>query len=307
MKIKKITGYRRLFLEEVWGISFQLKEYSLENKFKSLKAEDIISIKSPLNSFYADPFCFNFQGQNYIFFESFDFLRERGKIQYIKLHEDGRYTNPKTILSKGYHLSYPYIFKYRNDIYMVPESGENNSIDLYRAKNFPGQWEYVKTLIKGIKAYDTTIFEHNKVVYLFTYIPSQDNALVIYYSDHLMNEWTLHTRSPIIKGDFNSRPAGSIISFKGNLYRPAQDCRLSYGHSLVLNKINKLSTIEYEEEVYDVLTPDKLSEEYSGTHTININHITVFDYRKIRINLMKPATRLCSKLFKLYNKIYEGK
>ena len=51
--------------------------------------------------------------------------------------------------SRGTTSARPQIIAWHQDFYMIPESSEANSIRLYRAEEFPGQWRFVKTLLPG--------------------------------------------------------------------------------------------------------------------------------------------------------------
>ena len=73
---------------------------------------------------------------------------------------------PVKILEKDYHLSYPFVFEDNNEIFMIPESKENKTIDLYKCIDFPYKWKHEKTLINNIMAVDATVlFKDNKYFY----------------------------------------------------------------------------------------------------------------------------------------------
>ena len=47
----------------------------------------------------------------------------------------------KKIIEEEYHLSYPYIFETKEGIFIMPESGANSDLTVYRAVSFPDKWE----------------------------------------------------------------------------------------------------------------------------------------------------------------------
>ena len=49
----------------------------------------------------------------------------------------GNWTNPKVVISNKYHMSYPFVFNYEGVCYMIPESAENGSLELYICHKFP--------------------------------------------------------------------------------------------------------------------------------------------------------------------------
>jgi hypothetical protein len=93
-------------------------------------------IKSPKNEFWADPFIINYKEENYVFFENYNYKTKKGKIScgIIKKQE---LVNITDVLDLDYHLSYPYIFKENRDIFLMPETNENNRLELYKCINFP--------------------------------------------------------------------------------------------------------------------------------------------------------------------------
>ena len=73
-------------------------------------------------------------------------------------------------LEENFHLSYPYIFKFENNIYMLPETAQVNEIRLYKCIDFPMKWKFFKTIKKDIFAVDNMIFFKNNYWWLFTNI-----------------------------------------------------------------------------------------------------------------------------------------
>ena len=59
-------------------------------------------------------------------------LTNIGRIICLNLDENFNISSSQIILEKPYHLSYPYLFEYQGQLYMMPESNENNTIDLYK-------------------------------------------------------------------------------------------------------------------------------------------------------------------------------
>jgi hypothetical protein len=56
----------------------------------------------------------------------------------------------------------------------------------------------------------------------------------------------------------------------GNLYRPTQDSRVTYGHRILIQKITSLSETSFEEEMVHVLNPVDGSRYAKGIHTLNL-------------------------------------
>ncbi len=89
---------------------------------------------------------------------------------------DGRFTEPKAVIRRPYHLSYPFIFEWHGDDYLIPESASNRTIELYRCVRFPDEWEFQHCLMEGISAYDATLVEHQGRWWMFAAVKAREGA-----------------------------------------------------------------------------------------------------------------------------------
>ena len=117
------------FFNKVWHVGFQQEKF---NKFSFYKSK---ILNNPKNTFLADPFVIEYQNENYIFVEEFNFKNKKGIISVYKiLKNDSQRVG--VALEENFHLSFPYIFKFENDYYMLPETSDANEIRLYSVNNF---------------------------------------------------------------------------------------------------------------------------------------------------------------------------
>jgi len=232
---------------------------------------------------WADPFIIDEGDKSYIFFEAFS-LNQKGTLHVITYDtKTESFSEPKSILTKEYHLSYPYIFKYKNVYYMIPETSANQMIDLYRAIEFPLKWEKVKTLIDNVTAVDTTIHYYNNYWWMFTNIApkkgfsTSDELYIFYCKDFLEDKWIPHILNPIISDSSVARNAGKIIEENNELYRPSQNCSGYYGRSLNLNKIEILNEKEYKENRVCIMDMSNFHN-IQAIHTLNSSkRFTIID------------------------------
>ena len=63
----------------------------------------------------------------------------------------------KDILVKNYHLSYPFIYKFKKNYYLIPETHENKRLEIYIAVNFPFKWKLFRTALEGKTLVDPTL------------------------------------------------------------------------------------------------------------------------------------------------------
>ena len=218
---------------------------SIENPV--LTAKDVTDISA---EFVADPFMVK-ENSWYMFFEVLNARTGQGDIG-LAISNDGlNWVYDQIVLDEPFHLSYPYIFKWKNEYYMIPESYHAKSIRLYKAFDFPTQWLFVSTLVAGSDYVDSSIVHFNDKWWLFAALKTND-ILYLYYANELMGPWTEHPMSPVVKGDANiARPGGRIIVLDGRIVRYAQDDDPNYGNQLRAFEITELTTKSYEEkEVY---------------------------------------------------------
>ncbi len=273
--VKNVVFSRRF--EEKWVLYFKLGEQMSTSLWQFTK------IESPNDRYWADPHVIKRDGTYYVFVEEFMYNTRRGRIAVIPVSEDGTVGEAQTILAPDYHLSYPFVFEHDGQTYMVPESGENRSVDLYKCVQFPDQWEHVKTLMDGVYAVDTTLYQHNGRWWMFTNRCDTDGGtthdeLHVYSADHFMDDtWVPHPEGVVVSDVRCARPAGALFENDGKLYRPAQDCSVDYGYALQLQEVTQLTEEYYEEIPATRLTPD-WNDRVKGVHTLNyVDGMTIVD------------------------------
>src|SRR5205823_6417872 len=111
-------------------------------------------------SFVADPFMLDVNNVRYMFFEVMNWRANKGEIG-LATSEDGlKWIYRQIVLAEPFHLSYPYVFEWMNQYYMIPESYQAGSIRLYKASRFPSQWVCVGSLLSGPHFVDPSIFRY---------------------------------------------------------------------------------------------------------------------------------------------------
>jgi hypothetical protein len=165
---------------------------------------------------------------------------------------------------------------------MIPETAQQRAIDMYRCTRFPDQWVYHKTIMRNLRAVDATLIEYAGLWWMFVNIAGEggstwDELHLFYANDPLSDDWTPHPLNPIISDVRYARPAGHIFSRDGELIRPSQDSSLRYGYALNMNRITRLTTEEYEEELLERLEPPD-DGDILAVHTHNFSgNLTVVD------------------------------
>ena len=273
--LKEFT--QRLFTKDHWYLMFSFTEDVSGN------LSEFNKIMPSKDRFWADPHLIGVDGKNYIFIEEFLHAKNRGHISVIELDETGNWKDPVKILEKNYHLSYPFIFRWNDKFYMVPESRANMTIDLYECTDFPYQWKFKQCIMENISAVDTTIIHYAGKWWLFTAIAENEAAapnveLFLFYSNDIFSrKWIAHPKNPIVSDIKSARPAGSMFVKDGKLFRPSQDCSTAYGYGFDLNEVEILTETDYRERKKISLKPD-WDKNIQATHTFaSCNNLTVID------------------------------
>jgi hypothetical protein len=196
------------------------------------------------HSYIADPFPFQHEGRNFIFFEQYPYATGRGCISVATVEPNGTVGAPRIILEEPHHLSYPFVFEHAGQIWMIPESGEARNVSLYRAVEFPYRWTREASLAEGIEIYDTTPLRCRDGFWFFGCLRSRESSswdmLGLYRAEGLTKSWMPHADNPVVIDARLSRPAGAFIQQAGQTLRPVQDCARGYGGGVIFCRLDAL-------------------------------------------------------------------
>ncbi len=236
--------------------------------------ENFNLLTPPKDRFWADPFPWHVNGEDYIFYEELPYSTKKGYISCMKLGRDFEILSNEVVLDRPYHLSYPFLFEYKGHLYMLPETRQNRTIEIYRCEHFPNKWEKAGALIDNIEAVDATLLEFNGKWWLFTNVVKPGgnayDSLYLYYSDSpISDKWIPHPLNPVLRDIKYARPAGRIFKRDEYLIRPSQDCTARYGYAINFNRIDQLSETDYKETPLTHFTPPKDNLKILSTHTWN--------------------------------------
>lgn len=273
--------FNKLFyVYDIWGIGIYegddiQKIYPSKNaKVPVLLGKDVTDCKA---RFVADPFMIKHDNVWYMFFEIYDDVKSKGLIGVATSNDAYKWEYKKIVLEEDFHLSYPYVFKLNNKIYMIPETGESGYIKIYEAVNFPYEWKCISNIIEG-NYWDPSLVIHDNKFWIFAKgeKPYKD-SLYLFYSDSLESGWKAHCCNPIIKEDaVRCRPGGRIIKDNGKLYRYSQDCSIHYGKSTIAFEIETMTTKEYKEKELGVIIKGcDINKTWNkdGMHTVDIQNV----------------------------------
>jgi hypothetical protein len=261
------------------------------------------SVDLPRSRFsMADPFLFSDGGKTYIFYEAQGSNLDLAWIEVGTLDGDS-FTPLGTVLRRDYHLSYPFVFRDKDEIFMMPETQGSNQLEVWRATRFPLEWELYATAFEGEKVADSMMFKQDDQWWLFTNL--SDTKVFQEHSSELqlyavngpdLSSIKPHPLNPVIIGSAHARNAGPIVQIDNRLYRPSQNnSHGMYGFGLNLMEIDRLDGMCYEEHLASRFLPTSQSNCLGIHHVSFANGRYVLDTRR-RKSMLKNVDRVGLKL-----------
>jgi hypothetical protein len=223
--------------------------------------------------FVADPFLVRGSGMWYLFFEVYNNATHQGDLAVATSRDTRAWAYQGVVLDEPFHLSYPYVFRWRDDYYLIPESYEAKAVRLYRATHFPDQWQFVHTLVDQAELVDNSIVHFNDKWWLFS-CSTNSRTLQLFFADDLAGPWVRHPMSPIVRDDpHKARSSGRALVYDGLLYRYTMDVEPPSGtHRVFAYVITAISPTEYAEKLVrpdPVLAPQGVGWAGAGMHQID--------------------------------------
>ncbi|MFH0866807.1 MAG: hypothetical protein V1904_11475 [Bacteroidota bacterium] len=233
--------------------------------------------------FRADGFAFKLDEKLLLLYENYNFGKKKGNISSSIYSDKKGFSEENTAIEKEHHLAYPYIFSHNNIYYCIPESSISRKVELYQFNKEQMKFTFHKTLLEKEDAVDPTLVHFKDYWWLFFTRsgPDSNTNLYLYFSENFDGTYLPHSNNPV-KTDIRSvRPAGTPFILNNSLFRPSQNSSMTYGGSIVLNKIIKLTPYEFSEETVKEIMPPADSVFSKGIHTIcSADGYTIIDAKK---------------------------
>jgi len=266
---KAIIGQKKKYSIGIYSGDnlFDLNDKEFKNPV--LTKFDVTDVRA---SFVADPFIVKDSNKYYLFMEvKSKRKRDIGEIGVAVGDNLKNLKYQKIVLKENFHLSYPYVIKENGNFYMIPESGENRDLRVYKAYNFPYEWKLEKIIFEDKRLADPTLVYYNNKWWLFV-TNMENNSLEIYYASSLIDNFTPHKKNPFYVNDNSkNRNGGRIFIDDGKIYRFTQNCENYYGEKVDMYEIIKLNENEFEEKfIKTILAPSKNGWNSNQMHNIDI-------------------------------------
>ena len=186
------------------------------------------------------------------------------------------------------HASFPHLFEMNGSIYMIPETCERRSVDLYVCEQWPDRWRFERRLLFDLDAADTMALWANGFWWLVTSVQTgaQNRHLEIFFTDDLLkgairahpeNSSRLYENMRHGTG----RNAGYLAqSAGGGITRLMQKSDRYYGEGVAAMKVVELNTEHFEERLVDGIPELPIVAEIFSTHHVSrAGNLIAYDVR----------------------------
>jgi hypothetical protein len=236
--------------------------------------------------FIADPFPYrDLHGREWLLVEDYGHhTRERGRISRIDPNDPSSALEPAIVRER--HISYPFTFTDGSDVYCAPEMSREEGCVLYRLQE-DGAWIPAHHILRGVPIVDPTFLRRDHRWWLFGTAPTplHNRVLDAFYADALAGPWTPHGRNPIKDDPASARPAGRPFRIGNRWYRPAQDCRATYGGAVHVMEIEELTPTAFNESLALRLEPNPSWPYPDGLHHLVVDGARVyFDAKRTHVD-----------------------
>mgnify|MGYP002234256251 CR=1 FL=1 len=216
--------------------------------------------------FFADSFLHHQDDSNYyILAEELIFAKDKGTIVLLQVDKKSLKLIKRTeIIKDEYHLSYPNL---EGDA-IVAENYKSGCLSRFE---FEGK-DVKKIKILDVALIDPTFVKYKGKNYLFGTTKEQtedaNRKLSIFVENN--GKYESHKCNPV-KVDINSaRPGGKFFWYKGELYRPAQNCEHIYGEEIHIMKVTRLDEENFSEKYVKTVSSHSSDRYNLGLHTFNV-------------------------------------
>jgi len=292
--------FKKLFVNGRWQIAYTKKGNCL---IKDITSSELSYTALPNTKAYwfADPLLYSYGEKEFLFVEAYSYKHRKGEIGVFEFAENTlKYHH---LIEEPFHMSFPYVFKWKDDFYMIPETSEARELRLYKATDFPYKWELDKVLIDGENIVDTVVYVSDDVCRLIAYNKDK-NAVELYELDDLGNAIYISETKDVERV---RRGAGNLFREDDKLFRATQVCHDVYGEYMIINECIMEET-SFCETKYGEITVHNChidGENISKTHTLSVDdRYIVIDYYREFFDLFRIPRILLNRFARMQRKKY---
>ncbi len=215
-------------------------------------------LKPNVRYWYADPVIRKIKGEYCVFFEAYDKWKDVGSIALSRLKSNG-FGRPEVVIREPFHMSFPEVFEYKGDYYMIPETNKVSQLRFYKMGRRVTSWTLFKTVDTEYSFSDTVVCVEGDNILLLTTDKKPDNPymnrLHAFCINNFLTDDELYLKEmdivPCADYGYDRRNGGSILLCQdGKMIRVIQESESGfYGKKLSFRWIDKLDEKVYIEGI----------------------------------------------------------
>lgn len=262
---KELVNWSRQMRQMRWSIGF------IDAPIETLLSGQpkVRWIKNPYKDrWFADPFILDYDELHiFLLVEEFCYKNQRGRIARLTINrKDMRCECVDILLDLPTHLSFPFIIRSGNKIYVMPENSQFGALSLYEYDTESNQLVNPKTIIKRPLT-DAILVKICGVNYvLTTEIPNQNGNKLLTFQ--LSDKLDVVSQDEVTFDGNIARCAGDVFTINGVTYRVAQDCTKCYGGAVYIQRIDTIDRTLTFTNINRIAPQGFLWSK--GLHTLNI-------------------------------------
>ena len=271
------TKIYRYVYEQHWTIGFI--EQPITEVLEGMRLIVHYVKNMPRECWFADPFILDCNDKEILVLaEEFNYDIRRGRIAKLTIDRNTyRLLNYNIVLDLPTHLSFPFVWREKEKVYICPENSASGGWNMYEYDRETDAITFVRKLSDKPLTDAVLTNVNSKNVVISTNIPMQNgNRLTVYNEkDEIIKEIVLDSNV--------ARNAGDWFRVGNKCYRPAQDCNGAYGKAVIIQEINNIdSTFDLK----DIRRIESTNRKFTtGCHTFNMyRDIIVVDVHGWRHN-----------------------
>ncbi len=286
--------------EEAWYVCLRNLSSNENNLFDKNDGKFLL-LKPSIKYWYADPIICEINGENWIFVECYDKWLKKGMIGVVGVNEVGK-KRPQIIINEPFHMSFPEVFAFRGEWYMIPETHVVSEFRIYKMKKNVFKWELFCAIRTEHCFSDTVVYVRDEKIYLITTEKANDNPYINKLSffcleiDCDKNEAKIRELPIQMQNEYgyDVRNGGSILQNEGSLFRVIQKSEYGeYGKAVLLKQITEMGEEGYLESATKIeagvgkidIGLNPLFHVMEGIHTYGVcNDFEVLDVKTASIS-----------------------
>lgn len=258
----------KIFLHENWMIGWI--DQPIENAIHWKTCPPIHWMGQHSDKRYlADPFAWPGQ-KDIILCENYDFQTRLGTLHMLNIKGGAILSEREIALPLLGHLSFPFMFKNGENIFLIPESCAARRVTIFQWHLKEQAWREFATPLSDTAAADSVLFEHEGyfwLAYTNTDLSPFDN-LNLCYAPTLQGPWLKHQGNPVKRDLRTARCGGTPFRVGEKFYRPAQDCSETYGGAIIIMEIVECSPSIFREKEVTLIAAQRDGMNPHGLHTL---------------------------------------